>query len=46
MKQAVEVKILGRQFFVKSEAAPTEVRRVADFVNSKVEEVVAGGFRL
>ena len=41
MKQAVEVTILGQQFTVKSEATPDEVRRVAEFVNGKISEVMS-----
>lgn len=41
MKQAVEVTILGRQFTVKSETSPDEVRRIAEFVNGKIAEVMS-----
>lgn len=41
MKQAVQVTILGQQYTVKSEASPEEVRRVAEFVNNRIAEVVA-----
>ncbi len=41
MKQAVELTILGQQFTVKSEASPDEMRRVADFVNGKITEVMS-----
>ncbi|MEJ2698458.1 MAG: cell division protein ZapA [Desulfuromonadales bacterium] len=41
MKQVVQVTILGQQYSVKSEAAAEEVRRVAEFVNEKISEVVA-----
>jgi cell division protein ZapA len=43
LKQAVEVTILGRQLTVKSEASPAEVRRVAEFVNRKITEVMSAG---
>lgn len=39
MKQAVQVTILGQQYMVKSETTPEEVRKVADFVNARLEEV-------
>jgi cell division protein ZapA len=41
LKQVVQVTILGQQYSVKSEAAAEEVRRVAEFVNEKISEVVA-----
>lgn len=41
MKQAVQVTILGQQYTVKSAASPDEVRRVAEFINSQITEVVA-----
>jgi cell division protein ZapA len=41
LKQAVQVTILGQQYTVKSEASPEEVRRVAEFVNGQIAEVVA-----
>ena len=41
MKQAVQVTILGQQYMVKSEAAPEEIRKVADFVNARLEDVAA-----
>jgi len=39
LKQAVQVTILGQQYMVKSSAPPEEVRKVADFVNDRLEEV-------
>jgi cell division protein ZapA len=39
LKQAVQVTILGQQYMVKSAAPPEEIRRVADFVNDRLEEV-------
>lgn len=42
MKQAVEVTILGQQYTVRSAAHPDEVRRVARFVNDKLNEVQMG----
>jgi cell division protein ZapA len=41
LKQAVEVTILGHLFTVKSEASPDEMRRVAEFVNGKISEVMS-----
>jgi cell division protein ZapA len=39
LKQAVQVTILGQQYMVKSAAPPEEIRKVADFVNDRLEEV-------
>ena len=39
MKQPVQVTILGQQYMVKSAASPEEIRKVADFVNDRLEEV-------
>lgn len=41
MKQVVEVTILGQPYTVRSAASPDEVRRVARFVNGKIDEAVA-----
>lgn len=41
MKQTVQVTILGQHYSVRSEADPEEVRRVADFVNRRIEETHA-----
>lgn len=41
MKQAVQITVLGQQYTIRSSMAPEEVRRVADFVNEKIAEVVA-----
>ncbi len=43
MKHAVQVTILGQQYTIKSQALPSEVRRVADFVNQKLAEIGGGG---
>jgi cell division protein ZapA len=40
VKQAVQVTILGQQYTVKSEASQEEVRKVAEFVNGQIAEVV------
>ena len=42
MKQTVQVTILARQYTIKSEVPPEEVRRVAAFINDKIEEMTAG----
>ncbi|NIQ94256.1 MAG: cell division protein ZapA [Desulfuromonadales bacterium] len=41
MKHSVQVTILGQQYTIKSQLAPEEVRKVADFVNGKLAEVEA-----
>jgi len=41
LKQAIAVTVLGQQFTVKSEVSADEVRRVADFANDKISEVMA-----
>lgn len=41
MKHAVEVTILGQQFTLRSDASPDEARRVADFVNQKIDDISA-----
>lgn len=41
MKQVVQVTILGQLYSIKSEAPVEEVRRVAEFVNEKISEVMA-----
>ncbi|WP_305044274.1 cell division protein ZapA [Geoalkalibacter sp.] len=43
MKRTVQITILGQQYALKSEAEPDEVRKVAAFVNGKIEEMAAGG---
>jgi len=35
----VQVTILGQQYTVRSEADPSEVRAIADFVNRRINEV-------
>lgn len=41
MKHSVQVTILGQQYTIKSQLDPDEVKRVADFVNGKLDEVAA-----
>ncbi|MDX9708870.1 MAG: cell division protein ZapA [Trichloromonas sp.] len=43
MKQSVEVTILGQPFVVRSTEPAEEVRRVASFVNDRLNEVMASG---
>lgn len=43
MKNVARVTILGQEFAFKTESDPAEIVRVADFVNSRIEEVVASG---
>ena len=42
MKKAVDVEILGQRFTVKSDAEETHVRRVADYVDEKMQEISKG----
>lgn len=42
MKKSVDVEILGQRFTVKSDAEETHVRRVADYVDEKMQEVSRG----
>lgn len=41
MKHSVQVTILGQQYTIKSQLDPDEVKKVAAFVNVKLEEVAA-----
>lgn len=41
MKESIPVTILGQSFILRSESSADEVRRVADFVNQAIDEVVA-----
>lgn len=41
MKRTIEVTIMGQKFMVRSEADEAYVRQVADYVNSKVDEVIS-----
>lgn len=43
MKQSVEVTILGQPYVVRSAEPAEEVRRVASFVNDRLNEVMASG---
>ncbi len=41
LKQTVQVTILGQHYSVRSAADPEEVRRVAEFVNRRIDETHA-----
>lgn len=41
MKESIPVTVYGQSFILRSDSSADEVRRVADFVNSAIEEVVA-----
>jgi cell division protein ZapA len=41
LKQVVQVTIFGQQYAVKSEASAEEVRKVAEFVNKQISEVIS-----
>ena len=43
MKNIARVTILGQEYAFKTDAAPDEIERIADFVNARIEEVVASG---
>lgn len=40
MKKTTEVAIMGQKFMVKSDSNEDYVRRIADFVNGKIAEVM------
>ena len=42
MKTTVEVKILGQKFKISSDSDEPHVRRLADYVNGKLEEIRGG----
>lgn len=42
MKTIVEVKILGQKFKISSDSDEQHVRRLAEYVNIKLEEIRAG----
>ncbi len=41
MKESIPVTVYGQSFILRSDSSEDEVRRVADFVNQAIEEVVA-----
>lgn len=43
MNEAIQVTILGQIFTLRSDAAPDEVRRIADFVNKELDAIAASG---
>lgn len=43
MKESIPVTIYGQSFILRSDSSAEEVRRVADFVNEAIDEVVATG---
>lgn len=43
MKSVARVTILGQEYAFKTDAGPEEIEKVADFVNAKIDEVVASG---
>jgi cell division protein ZapA len=42
LKHAVQVTILGQQYTIRSGVAPEEIHRVAEFVNEKLTDIMAG----
>ena len=41
MKQSVQIKILGREYTLRSQQSPEQVQRVADFVEERLAEMAA-----
>lgn len=41
MKESIPVTIYGQSFILRSDSSEDEVRRVADFVNQAIDEVMA-----
>ena len=41
MKHSVQVKILGREYTLRSQQSPEQVQRVADFVEARLSEMSA-----
>ena len=44
MRQVAQVTILGQQYTFKSDTDPKAIEQVADFVNSRIEEVISSGY--
>ena len=44
MKQVAQVEILGQQYTFKSDTDPQEIEKVAEFVNSRIDEVLSSGY--
>lgn len=44
MKQVAQVTILGQQYTFKSDTDPKAIEKVADFVNSRIDEVISSGY--
>ncbi len=43
MKQSLQVSILGQQFHLRTDSPPEQVRRIAEFVETQIQEVTASG---
>ena len=43
MKNVARVTILGQEYALKTDADPEEIGQIAQFVNAKIDEVVASG---
>jgi cell division protein ZapA len=43
LREAVQVVILGQEYTIRSDAPADEVRRVAVFVNERINEVMSAG---
>ena len=44
MKQVAQVTILGQQYTFRTDADPKAIEQVADFVNSRIDEVISSGY--
>lgn len=43
MKNVARVTILGQEYVFKTDADPQKIEQIADFVNARIDEVVASG---
>ena len=43
LKNVARVTILGQEYAFKTDAASGEIERIADFVNARIDEVIASG---
>lgn len=41
MKQSVQIKLLGREYTLRSQQSPEQVQRVADFVEARLAEMAS-----
>lgn len=43
MRNVARVTILGQEYVFRTDAATEEIERIADFVNARIDEVMAAG---